>query len=472
MKDLFLAMIFIILLAACSGKKSLQPAETDGSGPTEVSGQILEDEVSKITDGRYLFSINNQNAWGIKNDTGTVVIEPIYGRIRVENGMFIVVKQHNDDIGVFNLDGELIIEPDKYTDIIVEPQFICVSFGEFSGIFSRSGEKITDIEYTEVIPFQKLVIVKNDNECQAFDYKGNKLLPEGASDVYYCEWVGTKGDEDCDFYADKETPGILLYETAANKYGVNNETGEKIIPAEYDHIEVYNDHYEAKKFKKSRILDLKGQPISSFYDQILVENDGYIVQNNNLCGFINKNGKEVLPLEYSNMWFTSKDWLGVTNDEGKCALFTNKGIKLLDFEYDHICDAGNNQNDYFVYVIRDKKHGIFDGKKFILPIKFKDINFSYINETPYWIAQRDGKVGLFHITGKSLIPCNYSSISLYSYSSDCLAMSIGDSFGLYSLKGEFIRKIETPVFYDDEGQTITWQELKDYDNCCQIHTAY
>lgn len=472
MNNLFFVMISIILLVACSGKKSAQPVQADGSGQTEVSREILEDEVRRITDGRYLFSINNQNAWGIKNDTGTVVLEPIYGKITLENGMFIVT-QHNSSIGVFDMEGEMIIEPGEYTDVAVEPQFISVSSNHAHGVFSRYGDKFTDIEYTEVISFPELFIVRNENECRALDYKGSELLPEGVTDVYY---KGKTGKDWFNVYTTEKAPEILVYKTAANKFGVNNFEGEVIIPAEYDCIEVHSNHYETTKFKKTRVLDLKGQPISGFYHQILETSQGYIVKNNNLYGFIDKTGKELLSVKYRNIISINIKWLVVVNDEGKKALFNQQGARLLDFEYDNIIDADRSEKDYFATVEQNNQYGIFDGKRFILPIKFEDICYDHLKNTPYWVVKQDGKLGLFEISGKAFIPCLFSSISLingWNDSKSFLAMSKGDSFGLYSLRGKFIREIKAPIFYAGEGGiTSTWEEEKQLGFSCWIKEAY
>jgi hypothetical protein len=91
---------------------------------------------------------------------------------------------------------------------------------------------------------------------------------------------------------------------------LNLETGKIAIPFEYDTKEVefmtnsIQDYFLLKKNGKMGMVDITGKILIPFnYDEVNESDNGLvIVKNMGLYGLVDANtGKEILPIEYSNM---------------------------------------------------------------------------------------------------------------------------------------------------------------------------
>ncbi|MBF1535269.1 MAG: WG repeat-containing protein [Prevotella salivae] len=92
-------------------------------------------------------------------------------------------------------------------------------------------------------------------------------------------------------------------------------------------------------------------------------------------------------------------------NNGKLSL-NNEQNKPIITDIDSIFSTSN----VFYHVIKNGKHGIYyiSGKQCI-PIEYDDIKRLYTN---YWLTTKDGKVGLCWSNGNQIFPTNYKDISI------------------------------------------------------------
>lgn len=121
-------------------------------------------------------------------------------------------------------------------------------------------------------------------------------------------------------------------------------------------------------------------------------------------------------------------------NNGKLSL-NNEQNKPIITDIDSIFSTSN----VFYHVIKNGKHGIYyiSGKQCI-PIEYDDIKRLYTN---YWLTTKDGKVGLCWSNGNQIFPTNYKDISILRR----------EEYGKYDF---FIVKKDKYTILDSDGKAI------------------
>ena len=121
-------------------------------------------------------------------------------------------------------------------------------------------------------------------------------------------------------------------------------------------------------------------------------------------------------------------------NNGKLSL-NNEQNKPIITDIDSIFSTSN----VFYHVIKNGKHGIYyiSGKQCI-PIEYDDIKRLYTN---YWLTTKNGKVGLCWSNGNQIFPTNYKDISILRR----------EKYGKYDF---FIVKKDKYTILDSDGKAI------------------
>ena len=121
-------------------------------------------------------------------------------------------------------------------------------------------------------------------------------------------------------------------------------------------------------------------------------------------------------------------------NNGKLSL-NNEQNKPIITDIDSIFSTSN----IFYHVIKNGKHGIYyiSGKQCI-PIEYDNIKRLYTN---YWLTTKDGKVGLCWSNGNQIFPTNYKDISILRR----------EEYGKYDF---FIVKKDKYAILDSDGKAI------------------
>lgn len=235
-----------------------------------------------------------------------------------------------------------------------------------------------------------------------------------------------------------------------NFLGVVDTLHKIIIPFEYNSISQYvEDRAFVSKKEKFAVIDEKGKLLTQFiYDDFSEFNDGIAI--NGKVGYINKNGKTILPAKfekgepcvgkfivvYSKKWdsygydVVSYNWQGKEiqrqniGSYGNYALVFNTDGKLIyQGESDETITVLPTKNTFLA-----RYFGSGDIRYTIVNDNGQILNQLYGNASieKHWIGVSfyDGSIsrhGIVDFNGKSILPVNFKSISEYKYNNNTLA---------------------------------------------------
>ena len=305
------------------------------------------------------------------------------------------------------------------------------------GYLSEDGEEITPCIYSEAAPFSeglgcalldgKYGYIGEDGETVLpFQYDQASPFREGVAYFSIGEEYGLIDREgnvvleltDCDSISSFQEG--LAYFSVDGRYGYMDKSGNVVIEPVYD---------DAGYFRGGVAVVMKG---------------GFV-------GVIEKDGGEVLPLEYENI--TLEDACIIARKEGRFYFFDRDGEEISSGDWDEI-SKGRDGRDVF-YLYKNGKEGLADREGRIIwnPIYAR---LSAIPRKEFAIVQNgNGTFGVLSYDGEVKVPFCYSDIRCVS---DGGSLNVSKADGLYVtdavtgktgyLSGEdFSMKI--PVIYDD-----------------------
>ncbi|MFA9389200.1 MAG: WG repeat-containing protein [Prolixibacteraceae bacterium] len=302
-KIIFILCISLLLtIPACknqtppgSGLKPFQDGELwgfiDSKKETVISPQYYD--VLPFSEG--LAAVKGSQFWGFINTNGVEIVNPT-AYIRV--GSFSNGKARvnlNGRWGFIDQNGVEVIRPDSY---------------EFVGDFSDG-----------------LAIAYSNKSYGYIDEDGQIAIEF----IYDMVW---------DFANNKAK--VLL----GNKLGFIDKKGSEVIPIAYDLISNFIDGKALARVENTWILiDENGNESAALnYDYIWdADNQGfYKVFKNDKYGFINKQGKEVIPLKYDYTEDFNND-LAIVSTQNNFGMIDRKGNEIIPIAYKNIGIKNRNQ---------------------------------------------------------------------------------------------------------------------------------
>lgn len=200
---------------------------------------------------------------------------------------------------------------------------------------------------------------------------------------------------------------VTLYNggrTFAGLYHKYNKS-EIILPV-YDSINYNSDlRITACKNQKYGIIDIDQNIIIPFkYDELRYVNDNFIIaKTNDNYGVININNKRLLSFEYDEIYTSSEGFEGyakILKDNRIGLLKSDDAQIIIPMQYQNILSVNN---ELLIAQLNDKQ-GVVDLKnKVVIPFIYDSI-MSYDN---YFIAYKDGLIGLLNSDGKEILPFNF-----------------------------------------------------------------
>lgn len=284
-----------------------------------------------------------------------------YSIEKVEEEKYFLLSS-NDQIGVIDSSGNIVIKPQFYDIHIPNPSkpiFVCYYDYVTENQYKT---KVINAQGTELFTkYPNLETISLSNITTTMPYEKNLLK-----------------------YKDKE------------KYGLINLDGKVVTNAEYESIEGLSckeGELLVKKEGKYGVLNNKGAEIIDFnYDYIsgdeyYTEKDGYQLsgyvigekkQDGYRYGYVTNQGKLLFKPEYSEIIRlggigsedTDKDVFLILRKNGQCGLVKNKKT-IIEFKYQSIDYSGSN--NLFI-VTRNTKSGVCSSKgEIILQTKYDEI---------------------------------------------------------------------------------------------------
>lgn len=299
---------------------------------------------------------NQQGLYGLKDNTGRMVLQPKYDKIgEFYEGAALVVllntKTHNDTYGFIDTLGNEII-PVKYDYAYDFSEGLArVLTKKNWNYINKKGEIIITLpsKYTDVSKFHNgsAKAYRKNGVYILIDKKGNKKEPQ--EELFLDN--GEFKDGDC-----------------SDKYGFKNEGGKFVIKPNYD---------DAREFSEG----LAAVRLGDKYD------DDCLLTESGKWGFINTKGKTVIPFQFYAV-LPFKEGLALTvTSEKKVGYINKKG----EWKIKPVYDDGSSFYGGFARVFIDNKFGVIDTTgKDVLPVKCSSFR-TYEDGTE--IYQYNGKYG-------------------------------------------------------------------------------
>jgi hypothetical protein len=208
----------------------------------------------------------------------------------------------------------------------------------FYGVINNLGEIIVPIAYDKIMFYEKNIYAKTSNDIDAFDLKGNRIAKTFKStriDLVRSIYVH-EVDRFIDVY------DLSIYDEGLFPLGVYNEKAKK------------NKHHVAYADTLGNIIInnpkyIKGKFFSNGMAVVCDENEK--------CGFIDRKGKEIIPLMYDYCYPFKKKYAVVKLGE-KFGIVNKKNKTIIPFKYENII----NEYDAILAVKANHKYGFINLK--------------------------------------------------------------------------------------------------------------
>lgn len=241
------------------------------------------------------------------------------------------------------------------------------------------------------------------------------------------------------------------------KWGVINQSGEIIIPAEYEEIITipdtkkdifictYDVDYKQNTYK-TKVINSKNEEKFTNYDLVeAIENydlnknlwyeEGVLkVKKDNLYGLINYEGKEILPVKYTQIQPIqgTKNSLLIKNNQ-QVGLCDNKGNIIIEPKYKDIKTIGNDYKNGYIVVTNDNKYGVIDfTKEEKLQAKYEDI--TNIGTTGIYIVKEKGVIKAVNSKKETLIEGKFDEVK--QINEENLIYKKDNKYGIMSSNGQ------------------------------------
>lgn len=259
-------------------------------------------ELGKFWDREDFLQARIENKWGVIDNTGKWIVEPIFGDIgyELENNL---ITFYNEDkwfeppVGVYDI---------LQHKVLVEPRFEDIEFMSRDRLCVEFSDEIT-----------------NYHKCQIIKIDGTVL--------YAPPFLSSIWEKDNFIIASFHEKG-LRYNAILDKdlNEIVSATHKINIDKVFFNQKCFTFVKDNKKGLMSFDLDIMTEPIydeiyASSYDSI--KNDILVAKKDDKQGLITSNGKTILPLKYSSISFCKDNRILCNNHEGPTEMFQIEDIK-------------------------------------------------------------------------------------------------------------------------------------------------
>lgn len=405
---------------------------------------LMVDDAGEVNLGYMVIKKNKK--YGIINTSGKYIKSPNYDLIKKINSKMYFLK-NNNELSIYNikLDKELKIDYFSY----IGNKLYKASLNNKYGIIDENLNIKIDMINDEIYSNNKNILVLNEKEKYLLDKNFNKKILKnyysniqlGIGNYLYINsdnkygiidfdetvkispkynelvnlnnkniLIGYIGKENYFINLDKNIEKKINYENYSmesmnrvmvlknGKIGYINELGEEVISTEYDGGFLYKEEKDFIQLKKEDswyLLNLKTSKSKKIpFEDIGEYKDGLmVVKKEEKFGYINKEGKIKIPLNYTIAENFNNGLAIVSSDKG-FGVINKKGKRIIPLLYDEILIK-----DSYIYIKKDRKYGLYSKKgEEILPIIYDKLGT--VNEDFIFFKNRN-EAGLIKLNGEN-----------------------------------------------------------------------
>lgn len=378
----------------------------DKYGLVDAAGkEILPVKYDEITLwGNNLYRIKSGDKYGLVSKTGTMPVKPKYSFISRPNcyGKALITAGGKEKkgvisgakVGLVNTDGQIIIEPKKYTELCEFNPVNGRPKKDAKNTISLSDTLKTACEYVSCFAGKKnIVIDANGNAVTPLTDKATYLIPTSGM----CGFIIQDGS--------KITSGYWNISSKKNMMISNKEKNYQALTCNpfTDNIAKIDN----SATRTSYFIDKSGTKISEDYAKTK-HKDGYwiVYGKDKSCALLSDEGNFVYEKgKFQDFKFPDVKGNGTklfpAKQEGKWGLVDIQGNVVVPFEYD---DLDSPVFDW-IWAVKDKKHGITDvNGKNIVPFDYVDIvkcDTGIPNNV--WVCKEDKSYYNFDISNQRIV---------------------------------------------------------------------
>ena len=271
----------------------------------------------KITVPTTYFTVYTNDKWGVIDNTGKTIINPIYD--------------------------EMIIIPDKNKDV-----FICTYNVDYNG--GTYNTKILNSKGDEILSnYQNVEAIENNTQNQVwYETSILKYVSNGKYGLIDFNGKLVLSPEYDNIYSLQGIEKSIVIEKEGKK-GIVNSIGEIIVEPNYNDISSLTQEYS----------------------------NGYIVKGDNeKYGIITPDKKQVLEIKYDSIDHVYGNNMYVVTEEGNHKIINNAGETVLEEGFENIKSIDGDK----IVVQKDGKYGIVDktGNE-LVPAEYEDLRYCFEN---------------------------------------------------------------------------------------------
>ena len=429
-------------------------------------GQIHDSNAVFEKDGKY----------GVIRKNGDVLLPATFDSLKVQDGYFLVKSVWNGQHGWALLDGDgKRLTTQLYQDISwLGEQYFKVRQNKYWGIINGAGKEITICKYDAIESYLeghfKVNLLGEDG---ILDAKGQWAVPPQKKEIdivdpkrylvrspygSYVAYYPNVKQFDAEFFLYRKG-NYFIEKTLANKVGLVDNDGKRIIKPEYDEISpLWQDSiYVVRNGSKYSFITKSGRIMdhddNRFQDVMGMREDFIGVKIDGKWGFVDVNGKLRIANRYDGIGLYNegrapvkilghwgyidklellkvqpkydevsefKNGLCIVTRNGKYGLINAMGREIIEPQYDSLYRL---ETGGFIS-IRGEEKGLINkaGKNLIFPrfAYIKDLNNGFV------IVERKGHYGLMSTDGLSPIPMMYKNLIYDPYRKLYLAATPGE----------------------------------------------
>lgn len=245
-----------------------------------------------------------------------------------------------------------------------------------------------------------------------------------------------------------------VFEKSKNAYGIIDNSGDQIIPAEFDDIRYINESYQCSKNGNVGVISSNGKillPIK--FDSLLFSNcakpEVYVASVNNKWMLYRGDGKKLTkpvfnlvsaPLENKIALKKRNELLEFDLKNESFAKINQGKFDNYDFFYEKCMDMSFVDGSFSAKLVSENGlYGYKKNNKWIVRPEYQSLKRT-VDE--YWIGRKQGKYGLISINGEELTEFIYDNVSTLGY------FAILKKDQLYGVYNVTERIMIVPIRYD------------------------
>ena len=343
------------------------------------------------------FPIFESGKYGVIDGTGAIIIKPIYDEM-------IIIPNSSKDVFVCTYDVNYETGEYKTKVLNANNQEILKNYQNLSPI---ENSNTTEVWYEDnVLRFEK------DGLYGLVDFSGKQVIPADYSNIYALEGTaksiviekdGLKGIVNATLGSQVVTCGYNDISSLDpgngdngyivgidGKYGVVSGTGKEVLACNYEEIRHVsgNNMYVVKEEGTLKIIYNSLNVVKdNEFDNVKEINGDYItIELNGLFGVVNKEGIELIPIQYEDLKFAHDNYF-IAKSNGKYGVISTENVVLLDFAYTSMSFI--NSANFYTAETENYTTDIISGK---LEVKLSNVIISELNiDKAYMRVRVDGK---------------------------------------------------------------------------------